>query len=360
MVLSDPTLRGAEPTVLVATPVGALGGVARHLLDLARVGVPGHRLVFLTPDGPLAGALSAAGAAVLTGRFGPDAGLRASVGTLRGVVTRLRPAIIHTHLSYADVVAPLASAGLPVRLVTTEHGIAADDLVYHGSAAKAALMARVHQTRLRAFRAIVAVSEATAAAMRSKWHPATPIVVIPNGVDAPATPPTPHAGLRVVSIARLSPEKRIDQLLRALALVVADRPEAGLAIAGEGPLRDSLEALTGELGLTDHVRLLGFRDAAEVMAEADVLAQLSVWENCSYSLLDAVSHGLGVCASDVGGNPEILPAHCLVNADDPGQVARVLIDQGTALGERPRLGPEWPTTLGMAQRLAEVYQGVLR
>ena len=145
-----------------------------------------------------------------------------------------------------------------------------------------------------------------------------------------------------------------------MALVVAEHPEATLVIAGEGPLRGPLEALTGELGLAEHVSFLGFRDAAEVMAEADVLAQLSVWENCSYSLLDAVSHGLGVCASDVGGNPEILPARCLVAADDTAQVARTLIDQGTTLGERPRLAAEWPTTLGMAERLAEVYRGVLR
>lgn len=360
MVLSDPALRSGPPTVLVTTPVGDLGGVARHLLDLARVGVPGHRLVFFTPDGPLATELAAAGAAVLTGRFGPEAGLPASVSALRNVVTRLRPAAVHTHLSYADVVAPLACAGLPVRLVTTEHGIAADDLVYHGSAAKSALMARVHRTRLHAFAAIVAVSGATAAAMHTKWHPSTPIVVIPNGVDAPEPPPVARAGLRLASIARLSPEKRIDQLLRALALVVAEHPEATLVIAGEGPLRGPLEALTGELGLAEHVSFLGFRDAAEVMAEADVLAQLSVWENCSYSLLDAVSHGLGVCASDVGGNPEILPARCLVAADDTAQVARTLIDQGTTLGERPRLAAEWPTTLGMAERLAEVYRGVLR
>ncbi len=360
MVLSDPALRASLPTVLVVTPVGALGGVGRHLLDLARVGVPGHRLVFFTPEGPLVGALTDLGAAVLTGRFGPEAELTDSVASLRGVVTRLRPAIVHTHLSYADVAAPLACAGLPVRLVTTEHGIAADDLVYHGSPAKAALMARVHQTRLLAFSAIVAVSQATKDAMLSKWRPHRPVVVIPNGVDAPRVPTPPTPGLRIVSIARLSPEKRIDRLLRALAVVVQQHPEATLTVAGEGPLLGSLEGLAAELGLADRVTFPGFVDASAVMAQADVLAQLSVWENCSYSLLDAVSHGLGVCATAVGGNPEILPERCLVDADDHSQVARTLMRQGLELGERPYLGPEWPTTLGMVERLGEVYREALR
>ena len=52
----------------------------------------------------------------------------------------------------------------------------------------------------------------------------------------------------------------------------------------------------------------GFVDPDRAMAEHDVLAMLSVWENCSYALLDAAGRGMGVVASDVGGNPEILPA----------------------------------------------------
>ena len=65
------------------------------------------------------------------------------------------------------------------------------------------------------------------------------------------------------------------------------------------------------------------------MAEHDVLAMLSVWENCSYSLLDAAARGLGVVASDVGGNPEILPAQLArATPTDPTPWRRRSSDQG--------------------------------
>ena len=60
------------PTALWVVPVSNLAGVARHVLDVARVGVPGWRLVFLTPPGDLPDALRDLGAAVLVEPFGPE------------------------------------------------------------------------------------------------------------------------------------------------------------------------------------------------------------------------------------------------------------------------------------------------
>ena len=124
----DPLAAGRpDPLALWVVPVGELGGVARHVLDVARVGVPGFRVWYLVPPGPLAERLRDLGAPVLTGELGPSAGTATSVATVRRTVTALRPAIVHSHLAYADVVVALATAGLPVRLVSTEHGIAGDD-----------------------------------------------------------------------------------------------------------------------------------------------------------------------------------------------------------------------------------------
>ena len=67
------------PLTLWVVPVADLGGVARHVLDVARVGLPGLRLAVLCPEGPLAERLREQGAAVFTGDVGPDAGLAASV-----------------------------------------------------------------------------------------------------------------------------------------------------------------------------------------------------------------------------------------------------------------------------------------
>lgn len=347
-------------TALWVVPVGGVGGVARHVQDVAGVGIPGWRLVALTPPGPLVDNLEALGVPTIVETFGPDAGLRASRKALAHAVSRLRPQVVHTHLAFADITAATIPRGAAA-LVSTEHGIAADDRVYHGSTLRSGIAAATHRARLQRFDALVAVSQATAAAMRAKWRPRRPINVIRNGVDRPSPgghPPAERAGLRITSLARLAPEKGLAELLDAFAVVLADRPEARLTIAGDGPLRESLIRRSRVLGIERAVRFPGFVDARQQLAHTDVLAQLSVWENCSYSLLDAAAAGLGVVATPVGGNPEILPQRCLTRRDDPEAVAAKLLEQGLHTDRRPGLAPDWPTLQDMTRQLADLYASV--
>ena len=349
MVLTPPP---AHRTALWAIPVSDLAGVARHALDVARAGIPGWRVVFLTPPGDLPRELRAVGADVVEGAFGPAHGLRASVRALRDVVRRRRPLVVHSHLSYADIVVALAVRG--PRLVSTEHGIARDDLVYHRSRAKARLMALAHGARFRRLDAAIAVSRATADAMVDKWHPALRLTVVPNGVD-PVDRAERPPGLRVLSLARLAPEKRLPSLVDGFAELHRTHPEARLTLAGTGPEEAALRAQVTRLGLADAVSLPGYVDAGTAMAEHDVLAMMSVWENCSYALLDAAARGMGVVATAVGGNPEVLPPQSLVPADDTSAVARALAAQGMVPGQRPTLAG-WPTVADMCARIATTYE----
>ena len=352
-------LTAGVPTAVWAVPVSALGGVARHVLDTVRAGIPGWRLVVLCPPGPLVDEVRSAGGAVTAVPFGPDHGFVTSARSLRGTVDRLRPAVVHSHLSYADIVSAAATPR-SVALVTTEHGIAADDSVYHGSDAKSALMARVHRTRLRRFDAVVAVSEGTRRAMAAKWHPRQEVRVILNGVDPLPEPPAPRPGLRILSLARLSPEKRLADLVAAFALVARDHDEATLTLAGVGELEADLLRQVRALGLDDRVTLPGYVDAAGALAKADVLAMLSVWENCPYAVLDGLVHGTGVVAAAVGGMPEMLPEHCLVDPADHAATAALLVEQGRATDARPKIPAGWPTVADMAASIGEVYAGARR
>lgn len=374
-----------DPLVLWVIPVSGLGGVARHVLDVARVKVPGFRVWFLCPPGPLAEALRELGAPVLTGEIGPQFGARTSVRTLRRTVSRLRPAIVHSHLAHADVVAAVAMVGLPVKLVSTEHGIAGNDRVYHGNPIRQGVMAAVHTVRARRFASLIAVAEATAAAMRAKWH-VRDVTVILNGIDRPDPVPGPVEGqahssvpervdggdphadgqtaemapsLRVSSLARLSPEKGLPALLEAFAVLRRTHPQSTLTVAGEGPLHGELAAQAVRLGIGDSVTFPGFVDADELLSETDVLVQLSVWENCSYALLDALVAGVGVCATPVGGNPEILPPACLVSSAEPAEVAAVIAEQANPMN-RPVLRGGWPTVAEMAGLIGAEYERVLR
>jgi glycosyltransferase involved in cell wall biosynthesis len=356
VVLNPGTTR---PTALWTIPVSELGGVARHVLDVVRAGLPGWRLVVLCPPGRLVGEVRAAGGAVMVAPFGPQHGFAASVRSLRRSVERLRPTLVHSHLSYADIVVA-AAAPRQLALVTTEHGIAADDGVYHGSRQKSALMARIHQGRLRRFDAVIAVSEATRGAMAAKWHPRQQVQVVPNGVDPIPEPPAAAPGLRVLSLARLAPEKRLADLVSAFALVARDHDDATLTLAGVGELEAALRRQVGELALDQRVALPGYVDAGAALARADVLALPSVWENCPYAVLDGLVHGTGVVAAPVGGLPEMLPDQCLVDPADHAATAAALVEQGHQLDARPKVPAGWPTVADMVAAIGEVYAGALR
>ena len=300
--------------------------MARHVLDVARAGIPGWRVVFLTPPGDLPRQLEAAGAAVIERPFGPEHGLRALRGVTPRLVTRhLRPAVVHSHLSYADIIAALAVTG--PKLVTTEHGIARDDVVYHHSGSKARVMAAAHTSPLPSLRC------------RHRRQPRDGRG--DAGQVAPAHPRDRHP--QRDRRRRGSRERRDCGSCRSRGWLPRSdcpsswtgsrssggrHPEATLTLAGTGPEEHALRAHVDRLGLAGAVTLPGFVDPDDAMDSHDVLAMMSVWENCSYALLDAAARGMGVVASDVGGNPEILPTRSLVVPDDTGRVATALVEQG--------------------------------
>ena len=341
-----------DPIALWVIPVADVGGVGRHVLDVARVGIPGWRLVVLCPPGPVADALEAMGRPVLKGPVDPASGIRAGVAEVRHTVKTLRPVVVHSHLSYADLLVAVGGAG--ARRLSTEHGIADDDLVYHGTMWRSRVAALGHTARIRRFHGLIAVSEATRRAMARKWHVTRPVTVIPNGVDR-AGHASGGPGWRFLSLARLAPEKRLPDLVAAFALVHGEHPEARLTIAGDGPAAGAVRSAVAAHDLAAAVTMPGFVDAAAALRRHDVVVQLSVFENCSYTLLDAMEHGLGVVASPAGGNVEMLPATALVDPSDPAAVARAMVRQATDPAARPALPSSWPTVTDMTARIAHVY-----
>nr|WP_306254809.1 glycosyltransferase [Ornithinimicrobium cryptoxanthini] len=186
-----------------------------------------------------------------------------------------------------------------------------------------------------------------------------PIHVVPNGVDPVADPPPADPGLRIGSLSRLAPEKNLQLLLDAFDVLSQTRPEATLAIAGGGPEEAALRRHADALGLGSTVSFEGHVDAEDFLRRIDVVAQLSAWENHSYTLLDAVNYGRGVVATSVGGNPEIVGQASLVGAgSSPGVIAARLESQGLDPAARPVRGPGWQTVGGMCDDLATIYAQV--
>lgn len=328
-----------------------MAGVARHLVDLTRVGIPGWDLHLACPDGPLVDAVRANGVTVHVIK---NWSVPKGVTELRSLLKKLKPDIAHSHLAKADILLALASVGLPVTLVTTEHHVPPDRFMFHSTLPKAVAMETVHNIRLRRFSHAIAVSASTKRDMLKWWKTKTPITVILNGVDRQETHREP--GLRFLSLTRLSVEKNVEATLRAFALIMAQEPTAHLTVAGSGPEEQSLKDLAVSLGLNEAVSFPGFVDPEEAMASHDVIMQPSKSDNCSYTLLDAVAARMGVAASPIGGNPEILPSRCIAPFDDDEELARIAIEQAFNLEKRPTLHRGIPSVKDMASMTGEIYR----
>ena len=120
---------------------------------------------------------------------------------------------------------------------------------------------------------------------------------------------TPPAEPVFLSIARLSPEKGHLLALEAFAPVASAHPTARLVFAGDGPMRDTLEARIAELGLADQVDILGWVDSKRVQAEIDAataLVQPSFIEGLPLVIMEALARRLPVVSTYVAGIPELV------------------------------------------------------
>ncbi|MGH8047717.1 MAG: glycosyltransferase [Chthoniobacterales bacterium] len=124
----------------------------------------------------------------------------------------------------------------------------------------------------------------------------------------------PHGGAwKLVQASRLIEKKGIDDSLRALARLRTTHPAATLAIAGDGPLREQLEALARELGIAGAVTFTGFQSQAQLRSLYETshiflhpsrTTQGLDQEGVPNSMLEAMSSGLPVVATRHGGIPE--------------------------------------------------------
>ncbi|WML30026.1 CDP-glycerol glycerophosphotransferase family protein [Neobacillus sp. OS1-32] len=110
-----------------------------------------------------------------------------------------------------------------------------------------------------------------------------------------------------MNMGRLSPEKGQDNLIRAFARFRQDVRNAKLYILGEGPLRNDLEALILELGLENDVYLTGqVENPFHLMKQCDCFVLSSHYEGQPMVLLEAMTHGMKIIATDIVANRTVL------------------------------------------------------
>jgi len=193
------------------------------------------------------------------------------------------------------------------RVVTTLHGT---DITIVGSDPS---YAPLTQYLLSASDAATAVSESLARDTARHFCPGgrpCPIEVIPNFVDTERFSPLPEAPRNgpplAVHVSNFRPVKRVPWLVEAFARAT-EGTAAQLVLVGDGPDQPASRETARRLGLGRRVRFLGERDALpELLAPADVFLLSSSEESFGLSALEAMSCGVPVVATAVGGVPEVV------------------------------------------------------
>jgi GalNAc-alpha-(1->4)-GalNAc-alpha-(1->3)-diNAcBac-PP-undecaprenol alpha-1,4-N-acetyl-D-galactosaminyltransferase len=230
------------------------------------------------------------------------------VGALRRATLATAPDVVVSHLDLTNVrvLASMHEAGVPV--VACEHTDTTRVWIGRWQSEREALYRRAG--------AVVAPHQSIAAWLARRGARAR---AIPNPLSAPTKNANGRgeASRRVVTLSRLSPEKRIEMLVRAFASAAPDFPEWRLEVYGDGPLRASLTRLAGQLapGL---IHFRGFvRGAESAVAGADIFVSSSRIEGFGNAIWEALACGVPVVAMECGA-----PVSTLVRDGVDGLIVR--------------------------------------
>lgn len=143
--------------------------------------------------------------------------------------------------------------------------------------------------------------------------------VIPNGIEAPPLVETADKSFRselgvhdedvlIGFVGRLTEERKgANQFLAMAALVANEDPASRFVVVGDGLLRSRLEAQALDLGIASRVAFVGWRnDVLRCLRAFDIFVQPSTAEGASYALLEAMATGLAVVATSTGSVPELI------------------------------------------------------
>lgn len=299
-----------------------VGGAQMMLLRLARHASPGvvHAVVSLTDAEPMGRRFEEIDVPVQA------LGMRGFLDfprAIRSIRRRLReeqPDLLQTWLYHADLVGGLAAWGLGIPVLWN---LRHTDLTRSRNKRTTLWAVRVCAwLSNRLPRRIISCSKAAAVVHVGTGYDSARITVIPNGLDTQDFRPAPESAREVRrelglaedavligSVGRFHPQKDPDTLLEAAALVLSDRPDAHLALVGDGftPANTELASLIERGCIAGQVHLLGERrDIARLDAAFDLFVSSSAGEGFSNAILEAMACGVPCVVTEVGDSANIV------------------------------------------------------
>jgi glycosyltransferase involved in cell wall biosynthesis len=265
--------------------------------------------------------------------------------------------------------------------VVTAHGIRSEDTKYSNSWGQRLRFyfdsVITERSVIRQTRHMIAISRYVTEYFAPLLRPDINIYKIPNAVDEQFFNITSETPGRVILFAgRVTPIKRVMDLVQSFAQVVAEIPSAQLRIAGEcnseSAYAESIRQWIRQAGLEEHIHLLGELRQEAILHEFSrcvLLALPSAQENAPLVIAQAMAAGKPVVATRVGGIPEMVgeadKRGLLVNVGDVAGLAqgmlRLLRDPvlQTQMGQAGQaFAREYYHQDRVAQRTYEVYQHI--
>jgi glycosyltransferase involved in cell wall biosynthesis len=143
---------------------------------------------------------------------------------------------------------------------------------------------------------------------RLHGHGVRTVHVLPNGVDVEPLSVLPVKPLslpvRLIAVSRLAPNKRVDHALRTVSELHRHGMPAELTVVGDGDMKERLRALAVELGIANHVQLLGYQPEEAKLAalrESHILVHPSVREGWGLNVIEANAMGTPAVVYPVDG-----------------------------------------------------------
>ncbi|MBS3938240.1 MAG: glycosyltransferase [Peptococcaceae bacterium] len=345
---------------------GETGGGKSHLVtllpELRRAGCDASLIVF--SEGLLAREARAAGIPTTCLGVSRMMSLRLFKALLR-LLREQQPDIVHTHGGRANLYGRLAARLAGVRcVVTTVHSYS--DLDY-GKAWHNTWFSLVDRLTWSLTDRFIAVSRDLGHSLNKRGVRSDRVAVVHNGITpwegsgiALAKEFSLPAGPIICAVGRFVAVKRFDVLLQAMAIVQTALPAATLLLVGEGPLLGSLEALAKHLKIEGRVIFTGYRrDARAILSSADVFVMSSDMEGLPIVLLEALSAGVPMVATAVGGIPEVVwsgETALLVPRGHPQALAEAIstcLQEREAAKLRAARSKQWFLQHGTAQAMSD-------
>jgi len=335
----------AAPLNILHVMRAPVGGLFRHVTDLARGQVArGHR-VGLIADSSTGGAQAEATLAALAGELALGVtrvpmSRHIGVGDIlavRHVSRRAKAAaadVIHGHGAKGGAYARLATSlppasgeglGRGIRVYTPHGG----SLHYHWGSPTGLFYLKAERALADRTDLFLFESAYGRDAYKAKiGEPQGLVRVVHNGVsDDEFQPVVQNPGATdLLFIGELRALKGVDVLIAAIKQIAQNGRNVSVTLVGDGPDRAQFEREVGRQGLGEQVHFVGAKPARAAFALGRLMVVPSRAESLPYVVLEAAAAGLPVIASNVGGIPEIFgpDAGALVAPGDPAALARAI------------------------------------